>query len=467
MDTLRKFFGGLMVFAMLAAMVACTSTPITPTAVQNTGAATTKLPTVAPTIIPPTIAPTVIPPTIAPTASAPVEIVWAMQGAANELAGWQAMADAANVQLKDKNITIKIQKINTSNWDEYYAKITAQIAGGNVPDIGRIAESLMPQVISKNQVVELTPYLGELDMKQYFEGTFNNAGKQAGKVFGLPSGVYNMLLFYNKDMFDKKGIPYPSGDWKNPISLEEVTNLAKQFSKGEGANRTFGYAGNADIFMMGALAGQYIYKSDNTYQWTDAHTKAFELSNTMLNVDHSMPTPVDTKIMGGMDMFRAGRVAMIVEGTWWQQALRETKNFKVGIAAVPSVKGPSYSTAFIDNFVIWKGTKHEKEAWEALKAIFSKKGFDALAKTGTGGVPINRATLDTLESEFIGTIFTDQDRATFKSALDHTMSMPYNPNFQEVSQQTGSLEENWMVGKKTTQELVTELKTYLEKATKK
>ena len=49
-----------------------------------------------------------------------VEIVWAMQGAANETEGWNAVVDAANEKLKAENIKIVVQNIPTSDWDEYY-----------------------------------------------------------------------------------------------------------------------------------------------------------------------------------------------------------------------------------------------------------------------------------------------------------------------------------------------------------
>jgi len=444
----------LMVLAMFASLVACSgnndkNTTETKTDQSDNSAATTKDESSKET-----------------TNQSTVEIIWAMQGAANELEGWQSMTDAANEKLKDKNIVIKIQKINTSSWDEYYQKITAQIAGGNIPDIGRIAESLMPQVISKNQVVELTPYINEIDMSQFFEETFNNAGNQNGKIYGLPSGVYQMLLYYNKDMFDEKGIPYPSSDWDNPITLEQLVEYAKIFTEGEGANKKFGYYGNADIFALGTIAGEHIYRTDGTYQFTDVHRKVFDLFNQMMTKDNSMPTPVDTKIMGGMDMFRAGRVAMCNEGTWWQQTVREITDFRVGIAATPVIQGKSKSTGFIDNFVMWNGGKHEKESWEALKAIFSEEGFNALAKTGTGGVPVNRKTLDNLKDELIGTIFDETDKQSFIQALDHIIAMPYNTKFNEVSQKASSILEPWMVGKKSTDDTINELTAYLEEVTK-
>lgn len=450
MKNVKKVFSWLMILSVLATFTACGNSKSDSAA--DSGKAASPNPTQQ---------------EVTPENQTPVEITWAMQGAANELEGWQAMADAANEKLKDKKISIKIQKINTNNWDEYYQKITAQMAAGNIPDIGRIAESLMPQVISKDQVVDLSTYINDIDKSQYFEGLFNNAGNQDGKLYGLPSGVYQKIMYFNKDIFDQKGIPYPSSDWDNPITLEQLTDISKKLSEGKGADKKFGYFSDFDIYMIGAMAGESIYSSDGTTQLTDNHKKVFELYNQMINIDHSMPTPVDTKIMGGMDMFRAGKVAMIYDGTWWHQSAREIKEFNVGIAAAPMLQGKAGSSSFVDNFVIWKGTKHEKEAWEALKAIFSEEGFDALAKTGTGGIPVNRKTLEKLEDQLIGTSFSDQDKKSFIQALDHTVPMPYNTSFNEVSQKATSILEPFMVGKKGTDETLSTLKEYLDSISKK
>lgn len=386
----------------------------------------------------------------------PVEITWALQGAANELEGWQAMIDVANEKLKEKKITIKIQKINTSSWDEYYQKMTAQMAAGNIPDMGRIAEELMPQVISKDQVVDLTPYLSELDLSSYFEGPlYQNAANKDGKTYGLPSGVYQMLLYYNKDLFDAKGIPYPSTDWNHPTSLEEVREIAKKLTEGTGTKKTFGFAAGLGLFDLNQYASKYLYNKDGTHDFSDSVRQTMSIIDAMLKQDKSMPNPSDQKVMGSMDMFRAGRIGMTVDGTWWHQSIRETKNFRVGIAAIPSLGGQKgRSNSFIDQFVIWKGTKHEKEAWEALKALFSEEAIDALAKTGTGGVPVNKNTLDKLQNEMIGSIFTEEDRATFIKALDFTAAMPFNLQQKEIAQKQGAINDSWTNGKKSVDETI-------------
>lgn len=395
---------------------------------------------------------------LAESSAGVVEVTWAMQAAANEIGGWQAVVDAANEKLAEKNIRIVVQKINTSNWDEYYQKVTAQIAGGNSPDIGRIAESLMPTVIQKQQVMNITDrFNAEIDRSQYFDTVFDNAGVQDGNMYGLPSGVYHKLMYYNKDLFDKAGIAYPSGDWDNPITIADLVETAAKLSSGDGIDRTYGYYGEADIFMVGCFAGDNIYSADNTFKINDNHKTIYKALDQMLNTDKSMPTPVETKIMGGFDMFRAGKVAMVVDGTWWHQTAREITDFNVGIASAPSLNGAAKAVSFIDNYVIWSGTKHPEESWEALKAIFSEECFNVLAETGNGGVPVNRETLKNYESALIGERFSQTDKESFIQSLDHTWPMPYNANFNEVSQQTTSVLEPWMVGSLPLEDMLIQL----------
>ena len=396
-----------------------------------------------------------------------VEIVWAMQGAANETEGWNAVVNAANKQLEKDNIKIVVQNIPTSDWDEYYQKITAQIIAGDCPDIGRIAESLMPIAIEKNQVLELTDRINaDIDRTQYFDTVFNNAGAKDGKIYGLPSGVYQKLVYFNKDLFDAANVEYPSSDWDHPTTLAEYAEMAKKLSSGEGANRNYGFYAETDIFMVGCFAGENIYNADNTYQITDAHRQVYSYLDQMLNVDKSMPTPVDTQIMGGFDMFCAGKLAMVCDGTWWQQSARSITDFNVGIAAAPSLDGKANAVSFIDSYVIWKDSKHPEEAWKALQAIFSETCANELAKTGTGGVPVNRNTLANYSATLIGDNFDEASQASFMQSMDHTWAMPYNSNFNEVSSQTNAVLQPWMVGNKSLDDALTGLESILADLTK-
>lgn len=270
-------------------------------------------------------------------------------------------------------------------------------------------------------------------------------------------------MYYNKKLFDDKGIPYPTADWSNPLAWSQVRELAKQLTSGEGAKKIFGFSGGGDLYALASYAGQEVVFPDAAYDISDNFKTIVGIYDAMLKEDKSMPTPTDTKIMGPVDLFKSGRLAMILEGTWSHQSIRGITDFSVGIGAMPAMEGSkSQSRSFIDQFVIFKGTKHEKEAWLALKALFSEAAIDALAKTGTGGVPVNRNTLDKLQSEMIGDHFSDADRESFIQALDYTMPMPFGPKHKETQQKVTAVTEVWLSGKKNVDETLVKLQEVLE-----
>lgn len=282
-----------------------------------------------------------------------VEISFSMAAYSNEVDGWTAMIEEANRQLEadGKNISIKINKVPCTGWPEYYQKVITQMAGGSAPDIGRIAESYMPMLINKGQVADLTDYMAEdFDMSRYYEKTFENSAFVDGHYYGLPSGLNYYLVYYNKDMFDAAGLEYPSSDWNKASSFDEYREMAKALTGGEGANKTYGFSAGPYMAAIGmfnkSLGGNNVFDENGNPTMNDAVTKeVYAWFDTMLREDYSMPRPTDTKVMSAFDMFKAGRLGMILDGTWWLGAIKDIKDFNVGIAAIPSGNGAEHIQA--------------------------------------------------------------------------------------------------------------------------
>ena len=387
-----------------------------------------------------------------------VEISFSMAAYSNEVDGWTAMIEEANRQLEadGKNISIKINKVPCTGWPEYYQKVITQMAGGSAPDIGRIAESYMPMLINKGQVADLTDYMAEdFDMSRYYEKTFENSAFVDGHYYGLPSGLNYYLVYYNKDMFDAAGLEYPSSDWNKASSFDEYREMAKALTGGEGANKTYGFSAGPYMAAIGmfnkSLGGNNVFDENGNPTMNDAVTKeVYAWFDTMLREDYSMPRPTDTKVMSAFDMFKAGRLGMILDGTWWLGAIKDIKDFNVGIAAIPSGNGAeAYTSQFVDSFVIFKGSKHEAEAWEAVKAIMSTEAFQALAKTGGGGVPVAKDVANAVIDESLGSAVDESGKTCAEEGMNHTIKVPYNSYYQEADQKVNNVMDEWLLGKIT------------------
>ena len=51
-----------------------------------------------------------------------------------------------------------------------------------------------------------------------------------GKIYGIPFRKDNNLIYYNKDLFDKAGVPYP----EDGMTMAEYHELAARMTSGTG-----------------------------------------------------------------------------------------------------------------------------------------------------------------------------------------------------------------------------------------
>ncbi len=397
----------------------------------------------------------------APESSEPVEIKFSIMNTTWDVDGWTAMVDAANKKLAEdgSNVQIVINKVAAADWPEYYQKIIIEMAAGDSPDLARIANSFMPLVVKKGQAADITQYvLNDLNEEAYFTETFKGSNYVDGKYYGLPSGVFYMVNYFNKDLFDANGLEYPSRDWNNATTFDEVRDLAKTLTVGDGADKQFGFSAGPYMAFVGmytkSAGGQNVFNEDGTCALgDDASKEVYSWFDSMLREDYSMPRPTDTAIMGAFDMFKAGRIAMTVEGTWYQPSIQnDITDFNVGIAAVPAKEAEAYSSMFVDNFFIPADSDHVAEAWIALKALYSEEAFSALAQAGVGGLPINIAAMENNIDLLIGEKFSEEDKACFIEGMSHVLGVPYNEFYEQADQKINNAMDEWLLGDLTSDE---------------
>lgn len=97
-----------------------------------------------------------------------------------------------------------------------------------------------------------------LDTDQALQGddffiTALDALRWQGNVYGLPLELDPWVMFYNQDLFDAAGVPYPSGDWDWNDFLEAARTLADNLEP-----RRFAFGS------WGAQVAPFIYQNGGT-----------------------------------------------------------------------------------------------------------------------------------------------------------------------------------------------------------
>ena len=264
--------------------------------------------------------------------------------------------------------------------------IIVQIAGGRAPDIFFWDTHIVAPLIEKKAVLDLTPFIkkDKIDPQKFFPSAWQGAIFE-GKIYGMPPYWGASAIAYNKDLFDKAGIPYPSGDW----TWDDYLSLAQKLTiREDGRTIQFG-ATPPDVYTLLLSMGEAWFDKKGTFTGdTPGVKKALSYIQDMrykYKVSPSMSQlgPVEQAYRSEMELFMTGKLGMFVASSWTLPVLKKIKGFSWDIAPLPRVKGGKRrveeGAALL---VISSQTRYPQEAWEFVKFVTYGEGAEILARGG-------------------------------------------------------------------------------------
>ena len=108
------------------------------------------------------------------------------------------------------NVKVTFKKV-PSGGKGGYAQITDAITAGKGPCLAQIEYGVIPSMLVKNAVQDITQYATP-DMAKFVPSAVSAASID-GKIYGIPVDVGPMVLFYRTDLFAKYGITKPPATW--------------------------------------------------------------------------------------------------------------------------------------------------------------------------------------------------------------------------------------------------------------
>jgi multiple sugar transport system substrate-binding protein len=164
----------------------------------------------------------------------PVELVLYSTAATDEAEVQKKFIDP--VKAKYPYINIKyIKKVGGTATD-----IDQLIASGQRIDIYYESVNYFHTVINYQLAYDMTDLIKKhnIDLSS-FEPTMLDYAKAMSNngIYGLPVWSENVIMFYNKDLFDKFGQPYP----KNGMTWDEALDLAKKMTRVDGGKQYVGF----------------------------------------------------------------------------------------------------------------------------------------------------------------------------------------------------------------------------------
>ncbi len=265
---------------------------------------------------------------------------------------------------------------------EFEEKALAGFQAGTAPDVMQGCCSFFPIWAQKDFMLDLRPYvqadLDQATIQDWDPVQYKSLFTRDGKQYGLPKYHGAMAVYYNKDLFDRYHVDYPSDIW----TLDDYFAIMQQLSRDQDNNGKLDLWGSMlDISWeriqvhVNSWGGYFVDPNDpkKSRMAETPALQAMEWIRARMWDDRLMATPLDVQGKGTSEAFIAGQVAMVEDGSWALKPILSQANFRVGVAPFPAGPSRRATLATTDGFGIYAGTKHPDAAWELLKFLISKE----------------------------------------------------------------------------------------------
>ena len=294
-------------------------------------------------------------------------------------------------------------------WDGYHDKLVTQIASSVEPDVIQFDNyRYIADFALSGKLMDLAPYVGGAIDLSAFPKDALVWGQYKGVQYGVPSGMNGTVCMYNKAIFDKANLDYPTDDW----TMEQFEEICKKIHAA--LPDVYGVK-EADWYLTSIIIrqnGKLLADKDSKLQDFSAETAvAFKMFNEWRENGIMPPLEVSSAKNTQQDnLFLSGQAAMnfksIAQLPMDQSGMKDGD--ELGVAMAPGSK--EHPSVFMEGAMPWTIGIHSKHKEEAAKLInFLSNDTAAAEKLMTvRGVPCSQTARD-----HITKILTPVDKLVF------------------------------------------------------
>jgi multiple sugar transport system substrate-binding protein len=251
-------------------------------------------------------------------------------------------------------------------------------------------------------LADLTPFMKDpnltapdLNVDDFSPGGRTFAQNDKGELRSLPWSVDYFILYWNKELFAKKGVALPK-------TMDEMVAAAEKLN--DPANGIYGFTGrglrNANMTLWTNFfldyGGEFLDAKGNIQ--TDG-PEAIEATKTYqrLLTKSGPPGVAGFNWMESMASLTQGRAAMWIDGVGWAPPIEDPNASrvvgKIGYALVPAGPKGQYSATYGDGIGIAQTSTKKEAAYLYCQWAVSKTMGARLLQAG-GGVPFRNSVLN-------------------------------------------------------------------------
>ncbi|QNG59837.1 sugar ABC transporter substrate-binding protein [Bacillus sp. PAMC26568] len=344
---------------------------------------------------------------------------------------------------------IKINMVSVP-YGDYELRLRTEIAAGNQPDVMSIDSPNLALYADSGWLLSIDSYMrSEGNLEDIPSATLEGLIYE-DEIYLSPIVESGVALFYNKHLFKKAGLPFPSEDPDNPMTWDEVLEIAKKINNPSenvfGIDPAQGFSdGESPAYFKMPLLWQFgadVLSPDATT--ADGYLNSNEALEALQFYQDLYQKHKVAAVELPPDPFITGKLAMTVMGSWsladFEKNVPEFKfGEDFGIAPLPKDKNQVVPNGGWSLGISQK-SKYPDEAWEFIQYATSYEGSKKYVEL-TGDIPARYSV-----SKEFPELQTYPKNIFVQQAQKYSENRPVTPAYPVVSEAIKKLFEDIGIG---------------------
>lgn len=347
---------------------------------------------------------------------------------------------------------VTIEMVDLGSTD--YMTVLATELSGSGSDFDVVTIKDVPgyaTLVQKNAIMALDDYIKAdgVDLAQYAGVT--DQVTVDGKLYELPFRNDFWVVFYNKDLFDAKGVAYPTND----MTFAEYDALARQVTDTTFGAQVYGthyHTWRSAVQLFGVLDGKNTILDGD---YTDFKPYYEMVLNQEKDGVCRKYSDLKTEGLHYSAAFSGGDVAMMNQGSWFIATL--LTNIKSGeydaslcgnwgMVKYPHAEGVEAGSTLgtITGLSVTTATDTPDAAWDFVKWVSGEEGAAVMASSGNFPAIMTDDIANAIAS--LEGFPTDEASKEALTVSNLYLEVPYAPNVSEINSVLDSYHGSIMTG---------------------
>ena len=302
-------------------------------------------------------------------------------GDPDEIQGFKNMVAAYENEQPDVNVDM----IEAADRDDLIARLSTSFAGGTPPDLFLLNYRYLGPFVSKDVLEPVESRVDDSDVFQqedFYEEAME-AFRFNDELTCLPQNISSLVVYYNKDMFEKAGVAEPQADWKWADMVAAAKKLQAADPKIDGLGVEPAIIRLAPFIWSagGELVDDDEKPTHFTWDTPEAQNALADFFELNL-VDEVIPSEEEIESEDLETRFINGRLGMLMESRRVTPTLRAgIKDFDWDVAPLPQHEQPG-SILHADAYCMTKASENKDAAWSFMEYALGPEGAEIVAKSG-------------------------------------------------------------------------------------